>query len=422
MPPLAILLAAVLLAELPQVDVLLLSGQPRIERAAGAGGFVRLVRSRQTGRLLELTSDVIRLQTAPGRSTEIPVREAESLDLSATGTPADAAGAATWLRLADGSILAAGACEVSSRTARITSPQLGDFSLPRLQLAAVRFQPAAGALAAAWSDLVEKQQPRDLLVVHRRGNALDTLEGAVAGIDAEAIRFLVDGEQVAVPRGKAFGVVLGRAEGVPKLPHCTVRFADGSSVHFQTLTFDGAEWSGTLAAGANVAGRWSQVESITFGRSAAVWLSELPPRKVEFTPLFDDAAERSLFRFRTDRNLEGQPLRLGGNAFRRGLWIHSKTHLAYRLGGEYRRFQAVAGIDDAVAERGWGEVRVAITGRKPDDRTSVLWEADVRAADKPLILDLDVTDVIELEVLVDFGGALNNVGDHFVLADAKLLR
>jgi hypothetical protein len=422
MPSPVFLAAALLLADVPQVDVRLFSGEPRIERAAGGGSFAQIVRSQQSGRWRELTADVMRVETAPGCVAEIPLREVEHLQLTRAADRAETADPAAWLHLADGTVLAVGACEVSSRNVRVTSPHLGEFALPRGQLAAVRFQTADGPLAAAWSGTLSKDRQRDALVVSKREGSLDSLEGTAAGIDAETVRFLVDGEPVAVPRGKVFAVVFARTEPPAEPPRATVRFADGSAVQFRALAFDGTNLAGELTGATRVAVALTDIESIDFGGENAAWLSALKPRQVEFTPLFDDAAERSLFQFRADRNLEGRPLRLGGSAFRRGLWIHSKTRLVYRLGGDYRRLQAVAGIDDAVAQRGHGDVHATITARKAGDQTAVLWEADVRAADKPRILDLDVTDAIELEILVDFGGALNNIGDHFVLADAKLLR
>ena len=113
---------------------------------------------------------------------------------------------------------------------------------------------------------------------------------------------------------------------------------------------------------------------------------------------------------------DGGPLRLGNKIYSRGLCIHSKTLLKYRLGGEYRRFQAVTGIDHLVASNGYGDCRLVISG----DGKKLL-EADVKAKDSPRPLDLDVANVVNLEVLVDFGGNLD-ISDHLDLADAKLVK
>ena len=50
-----------------------------------------------------------------------------------------------------------------------------------------------------------------------------------------------------------------------------------------------------------------------------------------------------------------------------------------------------------------------------------LFEADVRGSDPPRELDLDVTDVRDLEILVDFGGDLD-ISDHLDLAEARVIK
>ena len=51
----------------------------------------------------------------------------------------------------------------------------------------------------------------------------------------------------------------------------------------------------------------------------------------------------------------------------------------------------------------------------------VLFEADVRGADKPREIDLDVSKVRDLEILVDFGGDLD-IADWLDLADARVTK
>ena len=123
------------------------------------------------------------------------------------------------------------------------------------------------------------------------------------------------------------------------------------------------------------------------------------------TPFFDIT-----WKYRRDKNLDGNPLQVGGKTYTRGLSIHSKTLLRYSIGSEYRRFQTVMGIDDELARRGLGDVHVVISGDgKP------LWEGDVKGTDEPRPLDLDVTGVRDLEILVDFGGDLV----HDLLAEGR---
>ena len=63
---------------------------------------------------------------------------------------------------------------------------------------------------------------------------------------------------------------------------------------------------------------------------------------------------------RFDRNFDGGPLQLGGTPYRKGLALHGRTELVYRLPDRFSRFRAVAGIDDAV--RPGGKVRLVVRG------------------------------------------------------------
>ena len=154
-----------------------------------------------------------------------------------------------------------------------------------------------------------------------------------------------------------------------------------------------------------------QVKVIDLSQGKLRYLSQMEPREVKYTPYFDITWE-----YRRDANMDGGPLRLGSKVYSHGLCVHSKTLLKYRLGGEYRRLQAVVGIDHLVASNGFGDCRLVISGDgKP------LLDADVKAKDSPRPIDLDVSGVVVLEVLVDFGGNLD-ISDHLDLADAKLVK
>jgi hypothetical protein len=117
---------------------------------------------------------------------------------------------------------------------------------------------------------------------------------------------------------------------------------------------------------------------------------------------------------RGDRSLLSGPLQVDGIRYAKGLALHSRTTLVYRLPGRFRRLVAVAGIDDRVRPR--GNVRLVIRG---DDR--VLLDAAVAGTDPARPLDLDVAGVRRLTILVDFGEDLD-VADHLDLCEARLLQ
>jgi len=122
----------------------------------------------------------------------------------------------------------------------------------------------------------------------------------------------------------------------------------------------------------------------------------------------------TFYRPRGNRGLESAELMLGGKTYRRGLALHSRSELDYRLPGEFSRLLAVAGIDDRV--RPGGNVRLVIRG---DGR--VLFDETIRGADEPRPLEIDIAGVKRLQIVVDYGEDLD-VGDHLDLCEARMVK
>ncbi len=140
-----------------------------------------------------------------------------------------------------------------------------------------------------------------------------------------------------------------------------------------------------------------------------VYLGSLKPARVEESGAFD-----IVWHWRSDSDLDGGPLMLGGTRYAHGISVHSKAILAWELGGGYTRLRALVGIADLVAPE--GNCSAALVG---DGK--VLWSRDsVKGTDKPQPIDLDVQGVRTLELRVDFG-ARYDIGDHLTLADAWVL-
>ena len=159
---------------------------------------------------------------------------------------------------------------------------------------------------------------------------------------------------------------------------CWITDAGGSRWAAQSLSMAGnLQW--TTVAGASASCPLDQVVQIDLSRGKIVYLSDLKPESVVYTPFFplDKVlpAEEKFFRLREDQNLESKPLRLGGKRFSRGLALCSRTEAVYYLPGRFRHFEAAAGIDDDVRPR--GRVHLIVRG---DGK--LLWEATLTGADK----------------------------------------
>jgi hypothetical protein len=363
---------------------------------------------RQAGVLTELSSDNASLTTA-GKSAKFSL--AEVLDIRAIG-PKGATAAADARRpelaLSDGSHFFFAGLRVSASGAQVETANLAKFALPLNSLASIRFSTIDPQIADAWRELAARELTRDMLVI-RKGNVLDHLDGTVGSIDDVGIHFVIDGEDVALKREKIFGVVYARRNAEVGKPVCEVTSAGGDFVKVQSAQWVDGQLKVGILGGAQVAIPGEQIVTLDFSLGKVRYLSQLEPREVKYTPFFDQ-----VWTYYRDRPRDGGMLRLGNKEYARGLWIHSRTLLKYRLNADYRRFQAVMGIDQAVAPL--GNVHVVISG---DDK--VLHQSDVRGTDPPLNLDLDIAGVRELAILVDFGGDLD-IADHLDLADAKVIK
>lgn len=402
-------LLLLLAAPAPQpVQVLTLKDPPRIVRTSPTGSprYI-LAGERIAGTLLGLSGDGVRLKTDAGEVT-IPSRDILEVSFPKPATPPAVKPVAAWLRLVDGTRVRAARVALGPKRASFETIHFGTVSLPPETVAAVRFGQLEPEVAKTWESLLVRKTKTDRLVV-RKDDVLDHLDGVIAEIDGDVVRFLLDGDELSFKRDKVFGLIYFRKPVLPSRPACRAEFAGGDSVLLATVARVEGAWRARMLAGAEISLPMAALRRLDFGASRLVYLSRLEPRDVKYTPFFDVT-----WRYRRDRNLDGGPLRLDGKVFDRGLALHSKTRLVYRLADGYRRFQAVMGIDQLVGRRGNVHVIISGDGRK-------LLEADVRGIDKPRIVDLDVAGVAELEILVDFGGDLD-VADHLDLADARLLR
>ena len=379
---------------------------PSLFPGSAAVEVATLKGDRHAGELLELTAATVVIKQGAD-SLKVPLADLLEVRFPAGQPPEPADG--PRLALVDGSQLPLKEFSVANDEARCETA-FGTFRVPISRVAHVRFGTSAGKLDEAWDALLARESKNDLLVV-KKEDVLDFLAGATGDV-GEKITFLLDGDEVPVAREKVYGIILHRR--VPNLnkPLCELHLAGGGVIKASRCALEGSELKLRLVAGADLALPLPSVSSIDFSSGKVVYLSQLEPRDVKYVPFFD-----IVYEYRRDKSLDGTPLALAGKTYPRGLALHSRTTLRYRIAGEYTKFQAIAGIDDEVRRNGDYSVRLVITGdNKP------LFDAEVKTRDAPRPLDLDVTGVRDLEILVDFGSDMLDICDHLDLADAKLVK
>ena len=390
-----VFLTAVLLAAGPPFEVQTLDGQTLV------------------GPLVELTADRLTLDMADGRAS----LETESvLSVSAKRQPTTARPApGAVATLTDGSTVHVRQYAAQDGRARLTLSDGQTLEMPTSIVRSVRLQQQGGASAAEWDRLVNMTADADLLAV-RKDETIDYHKGVVSDVTENAVRFELDGETLLVRRSKVYGFVYRRGPRLEESPTvCWIVDSAGSRWAANSLKLaEKLAW--TTPAGLSVAQPVDAIVQIDFSGGKIAYLSDLKPEKVRWTPYFSvgkplEAVEQ-FYSPRYDHDFEAKPLRLGGVEYQKGLALHARTEIVYRLSEPFRRFRAIAGIANAV-HPGNG-VRLTITG----DGRELL---DVRIAgdDAPHPVDLDLTGVRRLGIVVDFGDN-PSTGDSLLLCNARL--
>jgi hypothetical protein len=286
------------------------------------------------------------------------------------------------------------------------TPAVGDESWPvahRDAIAAVWFTapPAATPADPARYDWLDGTPPRDVLL-YRNG---DTLRGSLTGFTDDGATFKPDG-------GAAREVPLKDLAAVgfnprfarprkPKGPYAHLILTDGTRLNVTDPAVQKNALVAKAACGPEVEVLLSNLVSLEVLQGAAVYLSDLTPRKAETTGY---------------RTVRGRPLRLLGKEGEctadKGLGTHPKTVLTYDLAGKYGRFEALVGLDAATGKRGRADVRVVLDGKEVDlpalkalvAGPAVPVRVDVRGA-KELTLVIDFGPTGDVQADVDWGGA-----------------
>ena len=136
-----------------------------------------------------------------------------------------------------------------------------------------------------------------------------------------------------------------------------------------------------------------------------------PPRTVWLDELDVKQSECGWQETLSKRSVGGNPLRLRGKTFDRGIGTHSPGRFAIEVLGA-TRFTALAGLDDEVS--GTGKVEMIVKG---DGKT--LWTSGIITGKDPVKeVSIDLAGVKRLELIVTEGG--DGYGnDHTDWADAK---
>ncbi|MEZ5962582.1 MAG: NPCBM/NEW2 domain-containing protein [Planctomycetota bacterium] len=308
--------------------------------------------------------------------------------------------------------------DAAGETFAIDSRSLGSVSVPVDRLQALVVHRVAGE--ATVSEFVipdDDKHDEALFLPARRG--FDTLYGAIHRFTSEGVLFAPDGAaspaEYGLNRLAAVALRGGRGADRPAGALLVTRAADVLSVDLVRADAAGAELAGE--GGRRFRLPWEEVATLLFRGDDRVFLADLQPEMVQEGSALggDDVA---LYGWRRDRNVVGGFLVVGHRCYARGLGVHSRCALTYRVPEGFDTLCVAVGIDDSVGDlpaRGDVDVAVLVDGRVVVERTGVRGGAAAELG------SVTVQGGALVTLRVEFGAGLD-LGDRVDWLHAVLVR
>jgi hypothetical protein len=262
--------------------------------------------------------------------------------------------------------------------------------------------------------LQHEARERDVVLL-RNG---DRIEGTVTALnETDGCVTSADGQTVRTAWPKLAGVAFATtslARPQPKKLYAQAVLAGGARVAFTRLRFDAAarQWTGRTTSGADLAIAERGLAALDLFQGRAVYLSELQPLAYKHTPYLGIGWPAG-----TDAAADGGALRVGEEHFDKGIGLHGRCGLSYRLDGKYTWFEALVGLDPAAGPRARAKLAVWVDGV----RHALAEDKEQTAADAPLPVRLDVRGAKTLMLVVNFG-SLGDVQARVNWGGARLLK
>ena len=369
------------------------------------------------GRLVAPPAEVVGLAIDTGQTAPVVLQWSELRRLIITA-PAGPTTRPTTAPAAGLRITANDGTQLIGRLDTVTDGRLsliwGDgrpADLPVAALRELRREPLPDDARQRLAEATAAGHTDDVVLVERDTGML-VLRGELLGLDAAQMRFRWDERTLTLPWSRVVALVRGAPVAAPPSEDAlwlSVRTHGGDELRAQLLASD----EHTLRLASPLLGEltlpWDEIAEIEARGGRFEPLSARSPLRYAAEPLWGRTWD-----YRLDRTWSGQPIRLAGQTYDRGVCQHSRSTLVYALDGALVRFVATVGILDEMAGRGAAAVRVLV-----DDEPR--WEGEVRGDRPPQIVSVDLTGARTLTLVVDYGDDLD-LSDQVAWADARLIR
>lgn len=381
-----------------------------------------------SGELISMDSTGLVLKTADGAEKKLTLASLRGIKIRPADSVKPEPHLGPVVELIDGSKLHASAYASTGGKATIGLKQ-GPVTTSTRNVRSVllRSQRNLPKLQIAWREMIDAERQGDMAVVRRTRttegerveHSLDQLEGVLYDITSEQVEFGLDGEKRKVPVSKLEGVVYYHAQQKQSdEPVARFHTNSGAEIAASSIATADGKLKITTVASVEVSIPLTDLASVEFSGGDVVYLSDMKPESSTWRPYIPTRIGgdrlRKLYEPRMDQANDGGKLRLepGGDVYEKGLAVHSRTELIYRLPAAFARFQADVGLDPRFRDA--GDVELVLKSEKDE-----LFRRRLNPKNPRMKVDVKIVGVRRLTILVDFGDGWD-VADYLNLCDARV--
>jgi hypothetical protein len=257
-------------------------------------------------------------------------------------------------------------------------------------------------------DLLSRKRPTD--EAHLVNG--DVIRGTLSNIESGSLAMDEGGTVKKVPIERVAAIVLSSdltRANKPKGAIAKIVLTNGGRLSLSEVALQDGRLVGKSAGEQNVRVMLGDIAQLVLVGGKAIYLSELTPVKYEHTPYL--GVTWALAR---DRNTAEGWLRLGENAFDRGIGMHSQSVVSYSVPPGATRFETWVGLDAVAGARGQVKVIAKLDGR------DVFGPVDLSGDQPPKHFAIPISGAKTLTLIVEFGRGAD-VQDHVDWGDARFI-
>jgi hypothetical protein len=367
--------------------------------------------SKVTGRLVSFGEATITIALQGGKKEALPFDRLVKLTRELPAAIAAGENAQVVL-LGDGDRLMRASIGAATDVAlEVRSELLGKLEVPLDGvLGLILSGPGQGGGIDTLRDRIEFEGRKSEVVWLSNG---DRVDGSFIGMDERSIKLEVDRKPLEVDRGTAvavgFDAKLIRYPR-PKGAFLEATLGDGTRLGIATVKLVEGNIEATTRFGRTVRFSLSELTRLHVRSSSVVYLTERERPRAGYQSYVGPTRP-----YRLDRAVDGQPIRIGGQTYDRGIGMQSRTLLAYRIEPGDHRFQALVGVDERAGPLGSVVFRVLV------DRQERFNSSLMTDHDPPKPVDIDLAGGKILILATEFGER-GNVRDLADWAEARIIR